>query len=83
MHHVFNFGHGTHQGGQGTARFRAFLSMKGKKLVPHHQLAIMARGNKLKSCMGGHKEVSLRELDARMSWFEVDTQGRSGENRPS
>ena len=53
-----------------TARFRAFLRMNGKKLVPHHQLAIMARCNKEKCCMGGHKEVSFRELDARISWFE-------------
>ena len=82
MHHVFNFGHGTHRGRQGTARFRAFLSMKGKKVVPHQQLAIMARANKVQCSMGGHKGVSLRELDARMSWFEVDMQGRSGENRP-
>ena len=65
-----------------TARFRAFLSMKGKKVVPHHQLAIMARANKVQCSMGGHKGVILRELDARMSWFEVDMQGRSGENRP-
>ena len=65
-----------------TARFRAFFSMKGKKLVPHHQLANHGQGNKEQCCMGGHKEVSLRgELDARMSWFEVDMQGRSSENR--
>ena len=65
-----------------TACFQAFFSMKGKKLVPHHQLTIMARGNTVQCCMGGHKEVSLRELDARMSWFEVDMHGRSDENRP-
>ena len=28
-----------------TARFRAFLSMKGKKVVPQQQLAILARAN--------------------------------------
>ena len=53
-----------------TACFWAFFSMKGKKLVPHHQLAIIARGNKEQRCMFGHKEVRLRELDARISWFE-------------
>ena len=41
--------------------------MKGKKLVPHHQLAIMDRGNKVECCMVGHKEVSLKELDAGLS----------------
>ena len=65
-----------------TACFRAFLSMEGKKLVPYHQPAIMARGNKVQYYMGGHKEVSLRELYEKISWFEVDMQGRSSKNRP-
>ena len=82
MHHVFNFGMGHTKLAKETARFRTFFSTEGKKLVMHHQLEIMARGNNVQCCLGGHKEVSLRELDARMSWFEVDTQGRSGENRP-
>ena len=56
--------------------------MKGKKVVPHHPLAIMATGNKVQCSMGGHKVVSLREWDAMMLWFEADMQGRSGENRP-
>ena len=45
--------------------FGRFFGMKGKKVVPHHPLAIMARGNKVQCSMGGHKVVSLRELDAR------------------
>ena len=65
-----------------TAQFQAFFTMKGQKLVPHHQLTIMARGNKVQFCMGGHKEVNLSELDTMMSRFEIDMQGRSGENRP-
>ena len=62
--------------------FGRFFGLKGKKVVPHHPLEIMAWGNKVQCSMGGHKVVSLREWDARMSWFEVDMQGRSGENRP-
>ena len=45
--------------------FGQFLSMKGKKVVPHQKLAIMARSNKVQCCVGGHKGVSLRVLDAK------------------
>ena len=41
-------GHGTHHVGPGIACFRAFLAMKGNKLVPNHPFETVTRGNKLK-----------------------------------
>ena len=65
MHHLFNFGHGTRRGGQGTARFRALLSMKGKKVVPRQQLAIMARVNKVQCSMGGHQSSEFEGVGCK------------------
>ena len=70
MHHVLNFGYGTHKVGQGNCTFSSVFEHERQKLVPHHQLAIMARVKKEQCCMGANKEVSLRELDARMLWFD-------------
>ena len=65
MQHVFTFGHGTRQAGQGTARFRVFLSMKGKKVVPHQQLAIMARAKKVQCSMGGHQSSEFEGVGCK------------------
>ena len=44
MHHVFQVGHGTQQLAKESHFFSRFFCMKGKKLVPHHALEIMAIG---------------------------------------
>ena len=46
MHHVFKVGHGAQQLAKESHFFRRFFGMKGKKLVPHHALEIMAMGKK-------------------------------------
>ena len=38
MHHISTLGMGHTKLAKETTRFRAFLSMKAKKVVPHHQL---------------------------------------------
>ena len=51
MHHVFKVGHGTQQLAKESHFFRRFFGMKGKKLVPHHALEIMAMGKKVQCSM--------------------------------